>query len=151
MAFFDDTVDMLPDMGKTLPMFDDLSCIDLDKPIGSLTVRECLVLQWFIHRHLSRNGAQSAAVSHPLLPHVLMHKQAEFAQLLCQLDGYCIGGCRQADGNYQFDLSRYSKRQIFEVWHAIACCIDMKATGLARYIVAHTNLGKNVNTVRNYL
>ena len=151
MAYFDDTVDMLPGMGKTLPMFDDLAGIDLDKPIGSLTVRECLVLQWFIRRRLSRTAGVHAAVSHPLLPHVLMHKHDEFEQLLHLLDDYCIGGCRQADGDYQFDLSQYSKQQIFQVWHAIARCIDMKTIGLARYIAAHTNLGQNVNTVRNYL
>lgn len=155
MARPNDTGNMLPGKESIDPLPDLVAGLVKDRLVSTLSVEELYILiRTSVRDELQQQDElQSSLPScrHPLMQYALPHKKEELGRLLTQLEKYRKAGTPMDDDYYYFDTQNYTKRQIFDIWRDIRPCLDIKVTALAEYIAEHTDLGKNLGTIRNYL
>ena len=92
-------------------------------------------------------------VNHYLIQYALPGSERKLWALLIKMEKYRLRDSFEDMSHYTFDFDSYYKTDVYALWGEILLCLQMKKTGLAKYLKEFTNLADedSIRTICNSL
>ena len=89
------------------------------------------------------------ARNHYLMNYVRAGSEQRLWELLIKMEKYRLKGTFVDMSHYVFDLDSFYKTTIYSIWIEVLTCLEIKESGLAKYLKDYTNLPKEGEEIRS--